>query len=202
MTTQPTVTRFVPTADQFAWTFGGCEPVMHVQPGDVLELFTEDAFAGRIRSSRPSLRSIEYPFINPQTGPFYVEGAEPGDTLAIHLIDVQPARDWAVSTTVPLFGALTGTKFTRRCSRPARTDVAVLGRSVGRGGHLPGARLRFSVPLPLQPSSARSASPRRRVRRERARARGVRRQHGHAGGTRRDHDLPGRQRRGRAVLDR
>jgi len=119
MTTRPAVTRFVPTADQFAWTFGGCDPVMRIQPGDVLDLFTEDAFAGRIRSTDdlPS-RSITYPFINPQTGPFYVEGAEPGDTLAIHLIDVQPARDWAVSTTVPLFGALTGTRFTPTLQPP------------------------------------------------------------------------------------
>ena len=45
------ITRFVPTEDQFAWTFGGCEPVMRIQPGDVLDLFTEDAFGGRIRSS-------------------------------------------------------------------------------------------------------------------------------------------------------
>ena len=113
MSSQAPITRFIPTADQFAWTFGGCEPVMRIRPGDVLDLFTEDAFGGRIRSSEdlPSQR-ITYPFINPQTGPFYVEGAEPGDTLAVHLIDVQPARDWAVSTTVPLFGALTGTKFT------------------------------------------------------------------------------------------
>ena len=63
----------------------------------MLDLFTEDAFGGKIRTSGdlPS-ESIVYPFINPQTGPFFVEGAEPGDTLAIHLIDVQPARDWAV----------------------------------------------------------------------------------------------------------
>jgi acetamidase/formamidase len=113
MTTTVARTRFVPREDQYAWTFGGYEPVLRVRPGDVLELFSEDAFAGHIRSADdiPS-KSITYPFINPQTGPFYVEGAEVGDTLAIHLIDVRPARDWAVSTTVPLFGALTSTKFT------------------------------------------------------------------------------------------
>lgn len=107
------ITRFVPTEDQYAWTFGGYDPVMRVRPGDVLDLYTEDCFGGRIRSTSdlPS-QVITYPFINPQTGPFFVEGAEPGDTLAIHLIDVQPAREWAVSTTVPLFGALTGTKYT------------------------------------------------------------------------------------------
>jgi len=146
-------TRFVPTPDQYAWTFGGCEAVMRVRPGDVLELFTEDAFAGQIRSSGdlPS-RTIVYPFINPQTGPFFVEGAEPGDTLAIHLIDVQPARDWAVSTTVPLFGALTGTKYTATLqpALPERTwlyavDLAareVVYRALDSD---------FSVRLPLEP---------------------------------------------------
>ena len=136
------ITRFVPTEAQFAWTFGGYPPVMRIRPGDVLDLFTEDAFGGRIRSSDdlPS-RTITYPFINPQTGPFFVEGAEPGDTLAIHLIDVQPARDWAVSTTVPLFGALTGTKFTPTLqpALPERT-WRYARRPRGRRGRVPGAR--------------------------------------------------------------
>ena len=85
MTTSPTRTRFVPREDQYAWTFGGYDPVMRIRPGDVLELYTEDAFGGLIRSASdlPS-KTIVYPFINPQTGPFYVEGAEVGDTLAIH----------------------------------------------------------------------------------------------------------------------
>jgi acetamidase/formamidase len=134
MTTQPATTRFVPTPDQYAWTFGGREPIMRVQPGEILDLYTEDAFGGRIRSSEdlPS-QSIVYPFINPQTGPFYVEGAAPGDTLAIHLIDVQPARDWAVSTTVPLFGALTSTKFTPTLqpALPERTWVYAVDRVAG-----------------------------------------------------------------------
>ncbi len=115
----PAVTRFVPTAEQFAWTFGGYSPVMRVRPGEVLDLYTEDCFGGAIRTTDdlPSAKTT-YPFINPQTGPFYVEGAMPGDTLAIHLISVEPARDWAVSTTVPLFGALTSTKYTATLQPP------------------------------------------------------------------------------------
>jgi acetamidase/formamidase len=107
------VRSIVPRPDQYAWTFGGTDPLWRVHPGEVLRLFTEDCFGGNIRSvdDLPG-KCIEYPYVNPQTGPFYVEGAEPGDTLAIHLIDVQPARDWAVSTTVSLFGALTGTRYT------------------------------------------------------------------------------------------
>lgn len=119
MTDLVPVTRFVPTPQQYVWTFGGCEPIRRVRPGEVLDLFTEDCFAGRIKTTADlASNSIENPFINPQTGPFYVEGAEVGDTLAIHLIDVQPARDWAASTTVPLFGALTSTTYTATLQPP------------------------------------------------------------------------------------
>jgi hypothetical protein len=38
MSPEIAVTRFVPTPEQYAWTFGGCEPVMRVRPGDVLDL--------------------------------------------------------------------------------------------------------------------------------------------------------------------
>lgn len=34
---------------------------------------------------------------NPQTGPFYVEGAMPGDTLVVRLVRVRLNRDWAIS---------------------------------------------------------------------------------------------------------
>ena len=46
---------------------------------------------------------------NPQTGPFYVEGAEPGDTLAVHIEKLEPARDYGISSSFPGFGALNGT---------------------------------------------------------------------------------------------
>jgi acetamidase/formamidase len=153
MVSQITTHRIVPSEDQFAWTFGGCDAIARVRPGDILDVFTEDAFGGRIRTADdlPS-RAITYPFINPQTGPFHVEGAEPGDTLAIHLIDVQPARDWAVSTTVPLFGALTGTNFTATLQPPLpeRTWVYSVD-SVTREVEYRALDSDFSVRLPLQP---------------------------------------------------
>jgi acetamidase/formamidase len=101
---------FRPEPSDYAWTFGGVEPVMKVQPGDVLELWTDDCFCGKItgQETLPS-NEIVFPFLNPQTGPFYVNGAQPGDTLAVHFVSIEPARDWGVSTTVPLFGGLTST---------------------------------------------------------------------------------------------
>ncbi|HEX2235601.1 MAG TPA: acetamidase/formamidase family protein [Actinomycetota bacterium] len=113
------VIAYRPRPEEFAWTFGGVEAVRRVRPGDVLELWTEDAFGGRVRGPDDLVsRVIEFPFVNPQTGPFYVEGAEPGDTLAIHFISLEPARDWAASTTVPLFGALTSTTHTPTLQDP------------------------------------------------------------------------------------
>lgn len=109
----PPILTYRPGEGQYAWTFGGAAPVARVAPGTVLELFTEDCFAGRVRGENDLVSEVcEFPFLNPQTGPFYVEGAEPGDTLAIHFISIRPARDWAASTTVPLFGALTSTHLT------------------------------------------------------------------------------------------
>jgi acetamidase/formamidase len=46
---------------------------------------------------------------NPQTGPFYVVGAEPGDTLVIRIGKLEPARNYGVSVAFPGFGALQGT---------------------------------------------------------------------------------------------
>jgi acetamidase/formamidase len=114
----PTV-EFTPNRDQYVWTFGGAAPVMEVAPGTVLRLWTEDAFAGRVtRSTDKPSKVLNPKELNPQTGPFYVTGAEPGDTLALHVATLEPARDWAASTTIPLFGALTGTDRTAGLQPP------------------------------------------------------------------------------------
>src|SRR4249919_148441 len=113
------VLTYRPDPAEFAWTFGGVPPVRRVRPGTLLELWTEDCFAGRVRGVDDLVSAVvEFPFVNPQTGPFYVEGAEPGDTLAVHFVAIEPARDWAASTTVPLFGALTSTHTTATLQDP------------------------------------------------------------------------------------
>jgi acetamidase/formamidase len=104
------VLTYRPDPSEFAWTFGGAPPIRTVKPGDILELWTEDAFGGKVRTTEDLVtRVIDPRFLNPQTGPFFVEGAEPGDTLAIHFISIEPSRDWGCSCTVPLFGSLSAT---------------------------------------------------------------------------------------------
>ncbi|SFJ98166.1 Acetamidase/formamidase [Amycolatopsis sacchari] len=125
------VVEFKPEREQYAWTFGGVEPVMRVAPGTALRLWTEDAFSGRLTSPHdlPS-EHLDMSEVNPQTGPFYVEGAQPGDTLALHFVDLEPARDWGASATIPFFGALTGTDRTALLHDPLpeRTWIYQLDR--------------------------------------------------------------------------
>jgi acetamidase/formamidase len=101
---------FTPERSQYVYTFGGARPAMRIEPGTALRLWSEDAFNFALTSvdHKPSQR-IDIRYVNPQTGPFYVEGAEPGDTLAIHIADLKPARSFGASTTIPFFGGLTGT---------------------------------------------------------------------------------------------
>ncbi len=74
---------------------------------------TRDCFAGQVRTPADLPSQVCDPrFLNPQTGPFFVEGAEPGDTLAIHFVSIEPRESWGVSSTVPFFGALTSSRDT------------------------------------------------------------------------------------------
>ena len=104
------VIEFVPRREQYAYTFGGVPPVMRISPGTALRLWSDDAFGGVLRSVQDlSSAKVDLRFVNPQTGPFYVEGAEPGDTLVLHLAALEPARDWGASAAIPFFGGMTST---------------------------------------------------------------------------------------------
>src|SRR5215213_9473698 len=104
------VIEYAPTREEYAYTFGGAPPVRRVQPGAALRLWSDDAFGGVLRSVDDlSSARVDLRFVNPQTGPFYVEGAEPGDTLVLHLVAVEPARDWGASAAIPFFGGMTST---------------------------------------------------------------------------------------------
>jgi acetamidase/formamidase len=64
-------------------------PALTIAPGDTVRTYTIDA------GGLDSKRERRSPGGNPETGPFFIEGAAPGDTLAIHLIGVKLNRDSA-----------------------------------------------------------------------------------------------------------
>ena len=80
---------------EFYNTFSGAhKPVLTIKPGDHVITSTLDASgvdsAGVKRAQGP----------NPETGPFYIEGAEPGDTLVVHLLRLETNRGTGYSGTL------------------------------------------------------------------------------------------------------
>lgn len=96
------------------------EPIARVCVGEEVEMYTEDTFKGRIDSEDllPEIALKNVTELNPQTGPVYIEGAEPGDTLAVHILDIQPIRDWGVSCIQKPLGGLSPNKYTRMLNPP------------------------------------------------------------------------------------
>jgi amidase len=107
--------------DDYSYVFNPYrEPVGRVRPGERVTIHTDDAFESRItkKEDLPSRALATAKFLNPQTGPIFVEGAEPGDTLAVHIESIEPTRDFAVSVLIPYFGGLTSTNLTRTLQEP------------------------------------------------------------------------------------
>jgi acetamidase/formamidase len=126
------------------------EPIARVKPGDRVTIHTDDAFESRItkKEDLPSRALATAKFLNPQTGPIYVEGAEPGDTLAVRIENIEPTRDFAVSVLIPYFGGLTSTNFTRTLQEPLPERVWIWDLVDG-GTNLTNEEL--GVKLPWEP---------------------------------------------------
>lgn len=68
------------------------DPVLRVQPGTQVAFDTIDCFSGQIKSSNDLVTDINFDQVNPGTGPLYVEGAEVGDVLAVHIDELEVAN--------------------------------------------------------------------------------------------------------------
>jgi acetamidase/formamidase len=85
--------RFQPT--EFYNTFSGAHSsVLRIKPGDRVVTSTIDSRgfdAAGVQRGQPS---------NPETGPFFIEGAEPGDTLVVHLLRLETNRATGYSASL------------------------------------------------------------------------------------------------------
>lgn len=107
-----TVHHLVPTI--YYYTFGPNPPALRVHSGDTVIAETRDAF-GQDASGAPLPETMkqqapgtELKQSNPVVGPVYVEEAEPGDMLAVHIEGLRLTRSWARSKQSTRFGSLTG----------------------------------------------------------------------------------------------
>jgi acetamidase/formamidase len=82
-------------------------PIETVAPGQSLTFLVQDASAGQItpRSGPGVFAEYDGKRVNPVTGPIFVDGAEPGDTLAVKLESYRPSG-WGWTANIPGFGLL------------------------------------------------------------------------------------------------
>src|SRR6202167_1695898 len=82
---------YTTTTANVKYLFATAEPVAHLNSGDILDTNTLDCFGNVIKKPGDTLSMVKGD--NPLAGPFYVEGAEPGDTLAVKILDLQVDGD-------------------------------------------------------------------------------------------------------------
>lgn len=97
--------------DRFTYKFSkNLNPAAYAKPGDVVIFEVMDNLSGQIRSEDLPLEAIDISKRNPSTGPLYVEGVEPGDTLVVDVLDIRiGSRGWI--RVFPGGGALYDRKF-------------------------------------------------------------------------------------------
>jgi len=91
-----------------AWD-ASIEPVLRVAPGDTVEIEVANASGGQLspESTAADLLGLDFSRVNPVTGPIAVDTAEPGDSLAVEVLDIAVQR-WGWTANIPGFGLLAG----------------------------------------------------------------------------------------------
>jgi formamidase len=82
-------------------------PVLRVDPGDTVVMETRDAFDGGVTPAMTGadLHRADLNLVHPLTGPLFINGAEPGDLLEVHILDIAP-QSFGFTTVIPGFGFL------------------------------------------------------------------------------------------------
>src|SRR5947209_12990649 len=90
----------------FQWDTGN-EPVLEIDSGDTVVVWTRDVSDNQLRpdSTASELADLDWDRVYPLNGPIAVHGAEPGDTLAIEILDIH-TQGWAWTAILPGLGLL------------------------------------------------------------------------------------------------
>jgi len=115
-TTAGKIVKYHATINDVKYVYGAAEPVARLKSGDILETNTVDAFGNAVQKPGDTLSLVKGD--NPLTGPFYIEGAEAGDTLAVKILDLQVDSNQGVGAFAPGFGALNETVYTPMLHTP------------------------------------------------------------------------------------
>jgi len=104
------VVHYTTTTANVKYLFATAEPVARLKSGDILDTNTLDCFGNGLKKPGDTLSMATGD--NPLAGPFYVEGAEPGDTLAVKILDLQVDGNYGVGAFSPGFGSINASHYT------------------------------------------------------------------------------------------
>lgn len=104
---KPRIVRYDLNMQDLKYVFGALPPVLRVHAGDIIETNTVDADGKALEQA-----GLKPGGPNPLTGPFYVEEAEPGDTLAVRFLAIEVNGEEGFGGAGPGFGALNSSHYT------------------------------------------------------------------------------------------
>jgi acetamidase/formamidase len=83
------------------------EPVLTVESGDTVVMVTREVSDGQITPSSDSsaIAAVDWDRVYPLAGPIAIDGAEPGDTLAIEVVEIA-TQGWGWTAIIPGLGLL------------------------------------------------------------------------------------------------
>ena len=147
----------------FGWD-NSIEPVLRVTPGQTVEIETIDSSGGQLTqaSKTGDLASLSFDHVNPVTGPIYVEGAAPGDAVAVTFLDFKPSG-WGWTANIPGFGLLAD-QFPDPALHIWKYDAISMAPALfGPGGKVPLKPFVGTIGLALAEQGLHSVVPPRRV---------------------------------------
>lgn len=146
-TSAPRVVTYQPKMQALKYVYGVMPPVLRVHSGDIIDTTTVDADGHEIEAAGLPVLGP-----NPLTGPFYVEGAEPGDTLAVRFLAVDVNAKQGFGSAGPGFGALNSTNYTPVLGAgiPKRSWTYPIDKEKNLATFQAGDS-KFSVRIPLHP---------------------------------------------------
>ncbi len=96
-------------ADQTSFAFRpDIDPVLTVQPGEIVRFETSEAPVERLFAAGPAwVDTIDTRAINAVSGPVFINNVMPGDAVSVEILAIEP-RDWAWNAAIPGFGLFDG----------------------------------------------------------------------------------------------
>jgi amidase len=144
------VVRYEPKQSDLKYVFGVAKPVAIVKPGDIIDTRTFDCFGNVIQKPGDTLAKVKGD--NPLTGPFFITGAEPGDTLVVKILQLTIDSNQGVAVLGPGFGALNATNYTPMLHAPVPEKIWFYAIDRAKNeATFSALDSRFSTKIPLRP---------------------------------------------------